>query len=165
MTEGDHVELSGTFPGPTLGKGIQHITYNSSGTGGGPAPCAPAALPSAPCLLVGREKQVSELLERLDPGGSGSPTTVVSAVAGLAGVGKTALALHAAHVAAGHGWFPGGVLFVDLRGYDPGGGGRRRTGPGRPAAGAGRPGHGPAAEHRGASRAVPLAFGANGGAG
>ena len=43
---------------------------------------------------------------------------VVSAVAGLAGVGKTALAIQAAHAAREAGWFPGGVLFIDLHGYD-----------------------------------------------
>ena len=43
---------------------------------------------------------------------------VVSAVAGLAGVGKTALAIQAAHAARAAGWFPGGVLFLDLHGYD-----------------------------------------------
>ena len=43
---------------------------------------------------------------------------VVSAVAGLAGVGKTALAIQAGHAARMTGWFPGGVLFIDLHGYD-----------------------------------------------
>ena len=43
-------------------------------------------------------------------------------MAGLPGVGKTALALDAAHEAVFvRGWFPGGVPFVDLRGYDPDG--------------------------------------------
>ena len=42
---------------------------------------------------------------------------VVSAIAGLAGV-KTELAVQAAHAARQAGWFPGGVLFVDLHGYD-----------------------------------------------
>ncbi len=53
----------------------------------------------------------------LDPAGAGGPV-VVSAVAGLAGVGKTTLAVAAGHAALGRGWFGGGVLFVDLHGYD-----------------------------------------------
>ncbi|WP_229914156.1 tetratricopeptide repeat protein [Streptomyces capitiformicae] len=36
----------------------------------------------------------------------------------MGGIGKTALAVEAAHQARAKGWFPGGTLFVDLRGYD-----------------------------------------------
>ena len=75
--------------------------------GSGPAPRAPAALPAGPGRLVGRDGEVEELLGLLDPRRPGPPAVVV---AGLAGVGKTALALHAAHEAEFvRGWFPGGA--------------------------------------------------------
>ncbi|WP_146058972.1 hypothetical protein [Actinomadura rubteroloni] len=42
----------------------------------------------------------------------------MTAVGGLAGVGKTELAVQAARTALRRGWFSGGVLFADLFGYD-----------------------------------------------
>ncbi|MDW6066408.1 tetratricopeptide repeat protein [Streptomyces sp. FXJ1.4098] len=93
-------------------------TYFSPGSG--PAPEALAALPPAPAKLPGRDDKVDELLGLLDPAQHEAEAVVVSAVAGLAGVGKTALALYVGHQAvAERGWFPGGVFFLDLRGYDP----------------------------------------------
>ncbi|MGY0230924.1 tetratricopeptide repeat protein [Longispora urticae] len=72
-------------------------------------------------VFVGRDTHVTDLVSRLDPAGPLSGATVVSAVAGLGGVGKTALARHAAAVAVGRGWFTGGAVMADLLGYDPGG--------------------------------------------
>ncbi|WP_406061721.1 tetratricopeptide repeat protein [Streptomyces sp. NBC_01077] len=93
-----------------------HIeTQHVWGPGSGPAPRALASLPPAP-RLTGREQRTDELLADLAPDGAG-----VTVVTGLPGVGKTALALHAAHRAVGQGHFPGGTLFVPLRGYDPAG--------------------------------------------
>ncbi|MEU7856144.1 tetratricopeptide repeat protein [Nonomuraea sp. NPDC049141] len=85
----------------------------------GPAPQARAGLPAGPVGFVGRTDALREVLAFLDPADAGGTGVVVSAVAGMAGVGKTALALVAAHQAMEQGWFGGGVYFVDLRGYTP----------------------------------------------
>ena len=84
------------------------------------APAAPVALDQLPPLasgFTGREAELAQVAGLLDPA-AGAGAVVVSAVAGLAGVGKTALAVQAAHAARSSGWFPGGVLFIDLHGYD-----------------------------------------------
>ena len=83
-------------------------------------------LPRASPVFTGRDHDIDRLLAQLRPGpsmqasGSGSvPVVVVTAVGGLAGVGKTELAVQAARYGLAHGWFPGGALFVDMFGYDP----------------------------------------------
>ena len=83
------------------------------------APVALAQLPQLAAGFTGRQTELAQAAELLDPLGEARKLdVVVSAVAGLAGVGKTALAVHAAHAARKAGWFAGGVLFIDLHGYD-----------------------------------------------
>ncbi|MFF3380849.1 ATP-binding protein [Streptomyces sp. NPDC002680] len=83
---------------------------------------APAQLPPAHPGFSGRTEQLGALDALLDGGKDQLPTTgavVISAIAGTAGVGKTALALHwASRVAAR---FPDGQLYVNLRGFHPSG--------------------------------------------
>ena len=84
------------------------------------AAAVPVALAQLPPLVAGftsRETELAQITALLDPAGDAG-TVVVSAVAGLAGVGKTALAVQAARIAREAGWFGGGVLFIDLHGYD-----------------------------------------------
>ena len=81
------------------------------------APVALAQLPALVAGFTGRGAELAQITALLDPAGD-RRAVVVSAVAGLAGVGKTALAVQASHVAHQAGWFPGGVLFIDLHGYD-----------------------------------------------
>lgn len=81
-----------------------------------PAPTARDQLPPAISGFTGRDDELAELVGLLDP--AGKETVVVSAVAGLAGIGKTTLAVQGGHAARRQGWFGGGVLFIDLHGYD-----------------------------------------------
>lgn len=81
------------------------------------APVALAQLPPLETGFTGRDRELAEIMVLLSPQG-GASAVVVSVVAGLAGVGKTALAVQAAHRAQEAGWFPGGVLFIDLLGYN-----------------------------------------------
>ncbi|MFI7503119.1 tetratricopeptide repeat protein [Streptomyces sp. NPDC049687] len=103
MGDGDYFDFrGGVFHGPVTG--VER---------GSPSD-AVSNLLGTPALFTGRDEESERLLAALDPAGR----VRVAAVAGLGGVGKTALALHVAHTARERGWFPGGALFVDMRGYD-----------------------------------------------
>ncbi|WP_329550487.1 AfsR/SARP family transcriptional regulator [Streptomyces sp. NBC_00696] len=75
-------------------------------------PPTPAQLPPGLAAFVGREAQLAAV-RALSTGGA----AVVSAVAGMAGVGKTVFAVQWARQVAHH--FPDGQLYLNLRGFDP----------------------------------------------
>jgi DNA-binding SARP family transcriptional activator/tetratricopeptide (TPR) repeat protein len=92
------------------------------------APAAPVAmvvpfqLPADTVHFVGRAEHVAHLLDLCTypdeaRGSGGSAPVVICAVEGMAGIGKTALAVHAAHQMADR--FADGVLLTDLHGYTP----------------------------------------------
>ncbi|MFF0194159.1 ATP-binding protein [Streptomyces anulatus] len=68
-------------------------------------------------VFVGRGAEMREVLAVLDPAHGATGMIVASSVAGLAGIGKTALARSCAAEAVGRGWYAGGAVFVDLNGY------------------------------------------------
>lgn len=80
----------------------------------------PRQLPAAVAPFAGRVAELAVLDQWLE-GALRNPAQamVISVIGGMAGVGKTALALQWAHSVADR--FPDGQLYADLRGYDPGG--------------------------------------------
>jgi tetratricopeptide (TPR) repeat protein len=87
------------------------------------APRRPVTLPPGVAGFTGRRLELARLDLLLTPAGgageAGAGVGRVAVLAGMAGVGKTALAVHWAHLVADH--FPDGQLYVNLRGFDPGG--------------------------------------------
>jgi DNA-binding SARP family transcriptional activator/tetratricopeptide (TPR) repeat protein len=112
------IEEEGTEPGPVLAELHQRILRHDpqlavrptrTGQGGIPRP---DTLPPVTSEFVGRSKEL-ELLTRED-----GETPRVSVIEGLAGVGKTALALQAARTMAGQ--YPDGTFYLNLHTHDPG---------------------------------------------
>lgn len=77
----------------------------------------PALLPPAVPDFVGRDRELHRLRRLLGGGGAAAVGLTVAGVTGMAGVGKTTLALHVAHAAAPS--YPDGQLFANLRGAEP----------------------------------------------
>jgi tetratricopeptide (TPR) repeat protein/transcriptional regulator with XRE-family HTH domain len=82
-------------------------------------PMTPRQLPGRAAPFVGRAAELAALDGVLRHSSTAPGTVVISAIAGTAGIGKTTLALHWAHLAAGN--FPDGQLYANLRGFDPSG--------------------------------------------
>jgi DNA-binding SARP family transcriptional activator/tetratricopeptide (TPR) repeat protein len=89
----------GGHPHPGLPAGVFHVR--------------PAQLPRDLPSFAGRRADLGLVLDGLadDPAAVG-----VMVIVGMAGVGKTTLAVHTAHLLAGQ--FPDGQLYVDLHGFD-----------------------------------------------
>lgn len=68
--------------------------------------------------FVGRNGEIERILAHLQPSKDDSGTDHVLVISGLGGIGKTELATRAARLAMDRRLFPGGAVFVDLRGYD-----------------------------------------------
>ncbi|MBR7829100.1 tetratricopeptide repeat protein [Actinospica sp. MGRD01-02] len=77
----------------------------------------PRQLPADTRLFTGRHSELDELTSRATDGSGAQPsgTVVISAINGMGGVGKTALAIRAAHRM--RDCYPDGQLFIDLHGY------------------------------------------------
>ncbi|SEG92287.1 Tfp pilus assembly protein PilF [Actinacidiphila yanglinensis] len=76
----------------------------------------PQQLPPDLAAFRGREEVLKAVLASTDQVAADGGHVVVSAIGGMAGVGKTALAVHWAHQVADR--FPHGQLYVNLRGFE-----------------------------------------------
>jgi transcriptional regulator with XRE-family HTH domain len=83
----------------------------------GPA-TAIRTLPRDVASFTGRHQELQELADVAAGAASSGGVVSIHAIGGMAGVGKTAFAVHAAHRLADR--FPGGQIFVPLHGHTPG---------------------------------------------
>jgi DNA-binding SARP family transcriptional activator len=124
------VDELGIEPGPQLQR-LHYEILNSTLINGGqvedgypakrPAErVVPRQLPPALRHFAARSAELQVLTGLIDNSAGQSPaagTTLITAIDGTAGIGKTALAVHWAQRVADR--FPDGQLYVNLRGFDP----------------------------------------------
>jgi tetratricopeptide (TPR) repeat protein len=101
-------QAAGT-PGPAAGAPGQ-AGGTGQRTGAAARPAGRNGLPRDVTGFAGRSRELGLVL--------GAPANAVTVIDGMAGVGKTALAVHAAHRLAAA--YPDGQLYLDLHGFTPG---------------------------------------------
>jgi len=112
------VDEQGTEPGPMLSELHQRILQRDPELAARPVSRLPARVPRPDTLppetaeFVGRDEEVSLLV------GERGDAPRVSVIAGMPGVGKTALAVHAARILSGQ--YPDGVFYLDFHSHDTG---------------------------------------------
>jgi len=80
---------------------------------------ATRTLPRDISSFTGRELELSQLLQAVtDAAGGGTGAARIHAIGGMAGIGKTTFAIHAAHLLAAQ--FPDGQIFLPLHAHTPG---------------------------------------------
>ncbi|WP_344845875.1 AfsR/SARP family transcriptional regulator [Nonomuraea dietziae] len=87
----------------------------TTGSTSAPSTVPPRQLPPDIAHFTGRLAQLATLEKLLPVSGGQAPRPII--LDGTAGVGKTTLAVHWAHLARDH--FPDGQLYLDLRGFGP----------------------------------------------
>jgi DNA-binding SARP family transcriptional activator/tetratricopeptide (TPR) repeat protein len=116
-------EELGLDPGPDLaGLQAQVLADDPGLAASAQSVASPAAatraLPHDLAGFTGRDRELAQLLAAVDSLAAGGGVVGIHAIGGMAGIGKTTLAVHAAHrLAAG---FPDGQFFLPLHAHTPG---------------------------------------------
>ena len=79
---------------------------------------ATRTLPRDIASFTGRQQELQELVNATADTAESGGVVSIHAIGGMAGIGKTAFAVHAAHKLADR--FPGGQIFLPLHGHTPG---------------------------------------------
>ncbi|WEP00604.1 BTAD domain-containing putative transcriptional regulator (plasmid) [Streptomyces sp. FXJ1.172] len=114
-------EELGVEPGPELRAAQQHLLQRRvprdpvAAASRAREADGPAQLPADCVSFAGRQQALDQCLELLPLEGESRPPTMTAAICGMAGVGKTTLAVHWGHMVADH--FPDGQIYVDLQGH------------------------------------------------
>ena len=116
----DALDLTGSerelFEAAASGRTTAVETLAASRRGGGES--AVRTLPRDIASFTGRAGELRQLTAALGDAADGGGVVSIHAIGGMAGVGKTALAVHAAHRLAGD--YPDGQYFLPLHGHTPG---------------------------------------------
>ena len=96
----------------------QALAAAAEEAGSGSAAAASRTLPRDIAAFTGRAGELERLLAGLAGAAPAGGVVGICAIGGMAGIGKTTLAVHAAHRLAGR--FPDGQIFLPLHGHTPG---------------------------------------------
>jgi len=104
------------FIAAARGRGPAGEALPAVGTAG--AAVATRMLPRDVAVFTGRQAELGQLIARSAEAAEGSGVVGIYAIGGMAGIGKTTLAVHAAHQLASR--FPDGQFFLPLHAHTPG---------------------------------------------
>jgi class 3 adenylate cyclase/tetratricopeptide (TPR) repeat protein len=98
--------------------GLEAGDWPAVGRPSGGVAAATRGLPRDIASFTGRQHELAELMDAVVGAAESAGVVGIHAIGGMAGVGKTAFAVHAAHRLAGQ--FPAGQIFLPLHGHTPG---------------------------------------------
>ncbi|MFZ4182186.1 tetratricopeptide repeat protein [Streptomyces pseudogriseolus] len=115
---GNQVTLNGRTSGNSSLYQAGRDLYVNTGSNLAPPTVIPITKSSSSRgCLVGRGAEIEAISSQLQKEVELTDGSIL-VLSGLGGIGKTALAMHAAHLAITQGSFPGGAIMIDFRGYE-----------------------------------------------